>query len=104
MKRVDAEKIFALKQELGEFLDDHPELRTMQEKIKQTLDAAGKNPLNRNCLIQQMMLESLEKLRVILNQLRAPNGPDPDQGKQARPRLVLAAPLKPQEDADETES
>lgn len=54
----DFEVIREAVQKRDQFLNDHPELRPMQEEINHLLAMAGPDKRKRNILLQQLLLES----------------------------------------------
>ena len=52
------EKIAKLQEEIRKLLEEHPELKELQDKIDEALEKAGDNTHNRNVVIQEMMLET----------------------------------------------
>lgn len=63
---MDSERIFKLKRDLNEFLEQHPELRPMQEEIDRALAKAG-NSNNRMSVLHGMMMDKVRELRDALN-------------------------------------
>ena len=63
---MDSERMFKLKRELNEFLEQHPELRTMQAEIDKALAKAG-NANNRMSVLHGMMMDKVRELKDALN-------------------------------------
>jgi len=59
---VDTEKLFKLKQELADFLREHPELCEFQLKIEAELKKCGNNHNNRISVLSQLMRDKLKEL------------------------------------------
>ena len=55
---IDFNKIKRLVEKRDKFLEEHPELRPLQEEINEELRKAGNNIQRRNAVLQDMMLNS----------------------------------------------
>jgi len=66
---IDFNKIKELREELNKLLEERPEYRKLQDEIDEALRKAGSNKLNRNVVIQQMMLNSMKELQKNMVQL-----------------------------------
>ncbi len=66
---IDLKSVFELKRELQVFLTERPSLQPLQQKINDVLSRAGKDPINRNVVIQNMMMESFSDLISALKEL-----------------------------------
>ncbi len=60
--RKNNDKLNELLQKRMELLEKNPNLLRLQEKYTEEMEKAGKNPLNR-CIVSQNLNESCQKLR-----------------------------------------
>lgn len=65
---VDFAKIKALREELNQLLNEHPELKLLQRRIDKLMAGAG-NKHNRCVLTQDLMLDSLKRMGEALESL-----------------------------------
>jgi DNA repair exonuclease SbcCD ATPase subunit len=66
---IDKQQYFKAKQQLQQFLDKHPEMKQLQQKIDKALENAGSIE-NRLTIISTMMFQSLEQLNQQLNEVK----------------------------------
>ena len=66
---VDCKALFKAKQELNQFLQEHPKYKEMQKSIEITLSKAGSQH-NRLAAIQSLMLQSMFLLNNALQGLK----------------------------------
>jgi predicted nuclease with TOPRIM domain len=66
---IDTEALFKAKQNLQQFLTEHPELQEKQAQIEAVLNKCN-NSHNRLAVIQSMMMESVRELSKALNKLK----------------------------------
>lgn len=66
---MDTRQIFEIKQQLNQFLEQHPHLKPLQAEIDMALKCAG-NQNNRNVLLQVMMQEKVQELKTQVTQLQ----------------------------------
>jgi uncharacterized coiled-coil DUF342 family protein len=66
---IDKQQYFKAKQQLQQFLDQHPEMKQLQQKIDKALENAGSIE-NRLTIISTMMFQSLDQLNQQLNEVK----------------------------------
>jgi hypothetical protein len=59
---VDFKKIHEAVKKRDEFLNEHPELKPLQEEISQILNSAGTDAIKRNIILQKMLLDTWWKI------------------------------------------
>ena len=59
---VDFAKIKELREEINKLLEEHPELRPLQEEIDSELSKCGNDTQRRNAKIQEMMMNTWYKI------------------------------------------
>ena len=69
-KSINTEAMFKAKQDLNNFLKEHPELQPLQVEIDQMLAKVGNDPDNRNSAIQAMMIAFVRKLNDQFQELK----------------------------------
>ncbi len=67
---VNTEALFKAKQDLNQFLAEHPELVEQQGKIDAALRKCGDNPHNRMAVLRSLMRESLSSLGKAMGELK----------------------------------
>ena len=67
---MDTAALFQAKQNLNDFLKEHPELRDVQAMIEESLRKAGKGTENRLAVIRSLMMASLIELNEALKKFK----------------------------------
>jgi hypothetical protein len=60
---VEFPKIKELQEELARLLEERPEFKPLQAEIDEALKKAGNNKINRNVVIQTMMMQKMKELQ-----------------------------------------
>jgi hypothetical protein len=65
---MDTQALFKAKQDLNQFLREHPDLQPLQDKIDRVLNLAG-NQQNRLAALSHLLNNSLKELNEVLKEL-----------------------------------
>ncbi|HLD91701.1 MAG TPA: hypothetical protein VI911_11940 [Patescibacteria group bacterium] len=67
---VDFKKIYELREQLNELLEQRPEMKYYQEFIDKELEKAGDNPHNRCAVLENLLRDNQKKLREAWQELQ----------------------------------